>query len=363
MNLIKNILLLLLIFQFNSTLSCQYYDLTNSLPKKYVKNGTVDYTSYLQEGIYKHKKVMMPDFPILINSNGLRLIDNSTVYFQKKSTLMLIPNNKEFYAILNISNVKNVTVKNPRIIGDKDTHSGKKGEWGMGIYIDGSQNINILSANISDCWGDGIYIGGNVNAENKNIIVKDSKISDCRRNGISITHGNYIHIENTKISDISGTAPMAGIDIEPNNSKSTINNIYLNNITTSNVKNFGIEIELIFLLSNTSKPVNININNHIDYGSNFPLFFGNAKNDVKNTKKLNGTITINNSKWYDYKNSMPLNINKNEYRPIIKVRNLKLYEQQKSKVNNTYKIKSVQKTDLLQKIKNKYNNNNNITIE
>src|SRR5690606_12983874 len=67
----------------------QAYDLTRSLPKGYVKDGTVDYTKYLQNGINNNKNVLFPDLPLLINKTGLTLKSGTTIVFPDKSRLKI----------------------------------------------------------------------------------------------------------------------------------------------------------------------------------------------------------------------------------------------------------------------------------
>src|SRR5690606_11994065 len=61
--------------------SAELYDITQSLPAGYVKNGSVDYTQYIQKALDDHNKVMFPDFPILINDAGLSVRSNTKLFF------------------------------------------------------------------------------------------------------------------------------------------------------------------------------------------------------------------------------------------------------------------------------------------
>lgn len=126
-------------------------------------------------------------------------------------TIRLTPNN---YAGYNIVNVKGDRVKikgSGCIIGDKSIHTGKDGEWGMGINIDNCNNISINGICVESCWGDCIYVGKAAHVRIENCTLKDS-----RRQGISITAANDVRIKKCQISSIKGTAPEYAIDIEPN---------------------------------------------------------------------------------------------------------------------------------------------------
>src|SRR5690606_11453916 len=86
----------------------QYYDITNALPKGYKKDGSVDYTKYLQEALNKYNNILMPDFTV--STSGLLAISNSHIKFQSNSKLKLIPTDRERYQVLAIHGVENVTV-------------------------------------------------------------------------------------------------------------------------------------------------------------------------------------------------------------------------------------------------------------
>jgi hypothetical protein len=129
------------------------------LPKNFVRNGSVDYTIFLQKGISENETVVFPDFPVLISDQGLNLKSNSVVLFSTNSQIILRPSNKDTYNMLNIEGIDNVKVYYPKLKGDLLSHKGKTGEWGMGIGIRSSQNIEIYNAQIEECWGDGIYVG------------------------------------------------------------------------------------------------------------------------------------------------------------------------------------------------------------
>jgi hypothetical protein len=270
------------------------YDITSALPAGYVKDGSMDYTTVLQNALNNNKVVLFPDFPILINQNGLTVNSNSTLIFKPNSKLILKTNNLSFYEILRIHNVENVNVFFPVLIGDKQTHTGTEGQWGMGISIKSSKTVRIVDANVSQCWGDGIYFGQIKFVPNENITIENPFLNMNRRNGISVTNVNGLKILNAVIANTGGQSPQCGIDIEPNTNKDVINNIsILNPITFNNFK-YGIVISLNKLAGINKKEVNINIDNHIDDSSQG----GVAINAVKNLlNPFTGNVNITNSVW------------------------------------------------------------------
>src|SRR5690606_28703379 len=185
----------------------QYYDATKALPNGYVKDGSKDYTKYIQNAINNYKNILMPDF--VISTTGLLAVSDSHIKFQSNSKLKLIPTDRERYQVLAIHGVENVTVTNANIEGDLKNNKGTKGEWGFGIDIRNSQNITINNATVSNCWGDGIVVAygtkgflGKKNFETANIIISDFNISYCRRNGITVGGVNKLTINNGIISNI-----------------------------------------------------------------------------------------------------------------------------------------------------------------
>jgi hypothetical protein len=224
----------------------------------------------------------------------------------------------------------------------------------MGLHIQGSKNIEIVSLSVSNCWGDGIYIGGDEANTCENITIINAKIDSCRRNGISITDGKNIKLLSPKISNTQGTAPMAGIDIEPNNNKATIDEILISNPITINNKGFGIAIVLLALPAEVSKNVRIKIDNHIDKKSTIAFWLAGFRGDYTNKTAIVGSIEVNNPKWYN--NKKALVGEKFDLGPKTKFKNIKIFK------DGLYKKNKPSPQDEVN-IKKEQSNNNNITIE
>ena len=115
------------------------------------------------------------------------------------------------------------------IVGDRQTHMGKKGEWGMGIRMHGASDVTVTGLTVADCWGDCIYIGGG----SKNIKINRCVLKGSRRQGVSITKAEDVTIQGCIIADISGTMPQYAIDIEPNK-QCVVDNVLIKNVTVVN---------------------------------------------------------------------------------------------------------------------------------
>lgn len=104
------------------------------------------------------------------------------------------------------------------IVGERAGHLGQGGEWGMGIAAWSASNWRVRDVTIRGCWGDGVMVGYAAGAAGtfcERFEIAGARISDCRRNGISIVAGRGGTIADTVIRAIAGTSPGAGIDLEP----------------------------------------------------------------------------------------------------------------------------------------------------
>lgn len=296
----------------------QSVDLESYLPVGFSRNGDIDYTKFLQKGFNEEKNIKMPNFPILINSSGLSIPSNRKITFQEKSKLILKPSNTRVYNMLNIDMVENIEIINAQLVGERQEKFNKNvrtGEWGMGISVRSSSNIMILGGVLESFWGDAIYLGKNnenKSITNSKVIIKDVHIRKARRNGISVTTGNNIVIENVKIEEVKGVSPEAALDIEPNGRFDEIKDISILNLETKN-NVFGILISLRKLVDVKPKTISITIDNHVDSGA-IQAFryagFNNAYNQ-SGLKKIEGQIIVKNSRWNNNKGTFTYEDGKN----------------------------------------------------
>jgi hypothetical protein len=289
-------------------------DITLYLPNNHVKDGSIDYTDVLQNGVNSHSNILLPNFPLLINDNGLILKSSSTVVFNKHTVLVKKKSNKSNYDILKIKGVANVHVYFANIEGDRYQHLDEYGEWGHGIGIWGSSNIYLLRPIIKYGWGDGIYIN-----DAEDVFIDKGFVNNNRRNGVSVISGKNITINGLLAANMDGTAPKAGVDIEPNNNQEKLENIIINNLTTYNNKQ-GLLMSLGELSGKFSKKININVNSHIDDSSIYSLVLHLDKKKYSDST-LTGTIRIVNSRWLNVKKSNIL-FNKKEE---VKGNDIKVY--------------------------------------
>ncbi|WP_337967380.1 right-handed parallel beta-helix repeat-containing protein [uncultured Flavobacterium sp.] len=299
----------------NYTFPKDSYNLEKSLPGSPNKNATVDYTQKLQDAINKYPVVIMPNFPVLINSSGLMIPSNRIIYFNKYSKVMFKgPAKGRLNDIIKVYNASNVKIYNANIVGSRKEKSDQAGEWSAGICILNSANVEVYNFQIKDTWGDGVFVGSEDGKVSSNIVVKNGWIDYARRDGISITSANNLHIDSVFISNTYGTLPMNGIQIEPSLYNETLKDVNLSNIYTfNNPGGLGINLQAFSIKNNPQKQVSITMQNYTDDGSNYS--FGTSINDDNSIQNPAGTITITNAVWknpkkdFYWRNSSKYNVN------------------------------------------------------
>ncbi|NEU08806.1 hypothetical protein GZH53_10825 [Flavihumibacter sp. R14] len=298
------------------------YYLVNSLPAGYVKDGSKDYTSYVQAAITKYSNIVFPAFPILINDNGLRIGSNKTISFPEGSEVRLKGTSSSGYYMLNIYDATNVTLYNPVVVGDRNSHIGTSGEFGIGIGIRGSSNITIYSPKVSNCWGDGIYIGQAVDKSIcKNIVIKDAYLRKNRRDGISIIAVDGLLLDNIYAGYTDGTKPMTGINFEPNNPECELKNIRINNPVTEFNGSNGIQVTAHHMLGSINKNVDITIVNHKDVGSPRFATKWSCRPTDGHTAKMYGKLRLVNPTWHKTatETNQPLYLSSDQSNFIVEV--------------------------------------------
>ncbi len=163
------------------------------------------------------------------NQTGIIVGSNTSIIIN--GNLKLKRNSLRNYDIVRITGT-NVSISgNGSVIGDLSTHIDKGGEWGMGIYLKGATNVSVSGISVKNCWGDCIYIGGN----SQNITVENCLLAYGRRQGVSITLGSNIKLRDLRISNVGGTNPEYGIDIEPN-ADGIVEDVFISNVYIENCK-------------------------------------------------------------------------------------------------------------------------------
>lgn len=190
---------------------------------------------------------------------GVSVPSGRTLLFGGGAKLVCQTSNAAYSAVLCLYGTSDVSIIGATIVGDRATNTLTTGEWGHGIVCRAANNVIIRDCTIYNCFGDGIVIGTGTStatdedAIGSDICVENCKIYNNRRQGITVGGGKNITIKDCEIYEINGTAPQAGIDIEPNQATTEVSNVLISNcyfhdnaawdITNTNGAQTGIVIE------------------------------------------------------------------------------------------------------------------------
>lgn len=188
---------------------------------------------------------------------GVSVPSGRTLLFGGGAKLVCQTSNAAYSAVLCMYGTSDVSIIGATIVGDRATNTLTTGEWGHGIVCRAANNVIIRDCTICNCFGDGIVIGTSTatdeDAIGSDICVENCKIYNNRRQGITVGGGKNITIKDCEIYEINGTAPQAGIDIEPNQATTEVSNVLISNcyfhdnaswdITNYNGAQMGIVIE------------------------------------------------------------------------------------------------------------------------
>ncbi|MCS0236816.1 hypothetical protein NDJ81_05450 [Vibrio alginolyticus] len=193
---------------------------------------------------------------------GIETRESTRLYFEPNAELKALPNDSDRYCVLWIDSA-NPKIYYPRVIGDRDEHittpnpnntvDGFSGEWGYGIRINyNAENVYIKDPWVVKCWGDSYLIITN----KSNITIENPYGAYSRRQGMSVIRGKGIKIKGiAHFEHISGTYPMAGIDLEPDLATESID-IEIDDLTVNDCGGYNIEMNFQ-KQSPTSVPHNI----------------------------------------------------------------------------------------------------------
>ena len=169
------------------------------------------------------------------------------------ATVKCITNGNTASYIFVLHEIHDVSISDVNFVGDRATHSGSTGEWGEGIRTRSCKNVYVRNCTFTDTWGDGLILEATTDP-NENIIIDGCRFFKNRRNGISVIHADGVRITNCSFDRIYGTAPQAGIDLEPNIAAQYCRNVFISDCDFLNCAGAGIECR-------TANNPSIDINN------------------------------------------------------------------------------------------------------
>jgi len=163
-----------------------------------------------------------------------------------------------------------------------DYQSGayEKAEWRMTLDFGGCTNVKVEGVRLESSGGDGIYIGCTGKQPYcRDVVIRDVVCHDHHRQGISVIGAVNLLIENCVMSGTSGTAPEAGIDLEPNGPEERLENCVIRNCIFDDNAGAGM---LVYVrpLSRESAPLSILFENcYVRSGKDAGIAVGAVKDD------------------------------------------------------------------------------------
>ena len=145
--------------------------------------------------------------------DGVKLKSNMTLWMDAKAVLKAIPTKDSSFAMMKAWSVSRLRVFGGTLLGERDTHIGTTGEWGMNLDLRDSNSVEVVGLTSKNAWGDGIYVGGK---SNSNVSFCGIVADGNRRNGMSIITADGLNVLSSRFTNNGGTSPQAGLDIEPN---------------------------------------------------------------------------------------------------------------------------------------------------
>ncbi len=146
---------------------------------------------------------------------------------------------------------------------DYQSDAYEKAEWRMGLRFMGCHKVDVAGLTIESSGGDGIYVGSSgKNRWCEDVVIRDCICHDNHRQGISVISAQNLLIENCRFSGTDGTAPEAGIDLEPDSPDERLVNCVIRNCVMQHNSGHAI---LVYLkpLTKESEPVSIRFENCI----------------------------------------------------------------------------------------------------
>jgi len=266
-------------------------------------NGVHDDTAAFQAAVNALPStggtVVVPPGTYMINAlTSVRLRSKMRLQLDPLAQVKAIANSSDRYIMFKLWNLNNVEITGGQIIGERVAHVGTTGQWGYGVAIQGSSKVFVHDISISNCWGDGIFIGtatsGTTTVKASDVTLNQVVSTNNRRQGLSITPAQRVYVVNSTFTGQNGTAPQAGIDIEPGKLGATYVRIENSNLSS----NVGNGLELHAYVANLDVVGSTLKNNH-GYGAlSVSATFGNL---VGNTFNQNGLAGVGlNSTTHDF---------------------------------------------------------------
>lgn len=169
------------------------------------------------------------------------------------------------------------------------------GQWRHAIALYTSKKIRIEGFLITESGGDAVYIGQDRGSPvNKDIELIKLDMQNNHRQGVSVISVDGFTMENCTVLGTKGTAPMAGIDFEPNSGLYGFTRCRVSNCSFTANKGPGM---LFYFIKLTEKhpPIDIVVENCVSSKNRFALSV------IGIPKTLEGSIVFSNTSLQGFK--------------------------------------------------------------
>jgi hypothetical protein len=191
-------------------------------------DGATDDTAAINKALTAAHNVFIPDGTYLVTCDastdnqerfgGLAPQSNSTVTMGQNVLMKCRPNSTGYYNVFRLKDVSNVTISGGVLDGNRANCTAPSGtQYGYGIGMQGVSDVLIDNVTAQNFWGDGFYSDESqaTSTHNQRVEIRSSRATGNRRNGMSIVDCTDCRILASAFENTSGTAPEAGIDVEP----------------------------------------------------------------------------------------------------------------------------------------------------
>jgi hypothetical protein len=131
-----------------------------------------------------------------------------------------------------VGDVTNVDIQGLEIDGAKASYAPVT-EQRHGIMVTNSTGVRLRDVYSHDNKGDGLYIGSGLTGLSVDVVVDGCRFVANHRNNCSITRASGVKFYGCTFNAASGTAPQAGVDVEPNATTDVIEDIQFIGCTAS----------------------------------------------------------------------------------------------------------------------------------
>lgn len=211
----------------SSALDLKYGDHIYALDRGLIADGVTDQNVELLALI---TEASTKRIPLILEAGKTVFIDN-TIVIPSNTTInmngaIIKRGPTGSTGIFILTDNSNIEIYNGVLDGDKDSYLPIT-EWRHNINLDNSTNIYLHDLSSNRAKGDGIYIGAS-NVECKDIRINNVICDGNHRQGMSVIGVNGLTVDKSKFINTIGTAPEAGVDVEPNYIDQVIKNITFN---------------------------------------------------------------------------------------------------------------------------------------